>query len=286
MYKNWRFLELTAPIREIFATEEILLRSSPENPILMLYRSNPHSVSIAEAQDINEIDIEKCAQLGVEWSRRPTGGRFVYHNWETDFSYCIIAPKAPFIRNEEGKNPDNPTGAYRYTLEMIVDVLQSLGVNAELEYINDQLGFRNTNIINVNGKKISASSQIWSYNPTHFLQHGYILHKRPNMHFAYQLIKSSKSPEERAEEALKMSATITDSNPHATFENIVKAFYKKFDASVSSLTQEEQEKIRTLLAEKYDSVKWQYTANGREEFMANKGDCIRCDHRGIGAVLE
>ncbi|NPV70835.1 MAG: lipoate--protein ligase family protein [Firmicutes bacterium] len=59
-------------------------------PTLRLYEWNPPAVSIGYFQDLSkEIDLEACRGLGVDWVRRPTGGRAVLHEDEVTYSVVI-----------------------------------------------------------------------------------------------------------------------------------------------------------------------------------------------------
>ncbi len=92
-------------------------------PTLRLYEWNPPAVSIGYFQDMRrEIDTEACAGLGIEWVRRPTGGRAVLHEDEVTYSVAI----------SESMLPGSVLETYLYLGRGLVAALRQLGVPAEL----------------------------------------------------------------------------------------------------------------------------------------------------------
>jgi len=75
------------------ATDEAIMRSVIEKlapPTLRLYGWEPHCVSIGYSQSLaEEIDLDRCRRDGVEWVRRPTGGRAILHTDELTYSIAI-----------------------------------------------------------------------------------------------------------------------------------------------------------------------------------------------------
>lgn len=60
--------------------------------VVRLYAWKPYSVSLGYNQDAGTIDERRCAELGVDVVRRPTGGRAVLHAEE--ITYAVITPLA------------------------------------------------------------------------------------------------------------------------------------------------------------------------------------------------
>lgn len=59
-------------------------------PTLRFYGWAPPAVSVGYFQDFGrEIDIEACRRSGIDWVRRPTGGRAVLHENEVTYSVVV-----------------------------------------------------------------------------------------------------------------------------------------------------------------------------------------------------
>lgn len=60
-------------------------------PILRFYGWQPSALSLGYAQRAErEVDFEACARLGIDWVRRPTGGRAILHE-PTELTYSLVA---------------------------------------------------------------------------------------------------------------------------------------------------------------------------------------------------
>jgi lipoyl(octanoyl) transferase len=77
------------------AVDEAILRAVAEKhapPTLRFYGWQPACVSIGYAQPlVAEIDLERCQRDGVDWVRRPTGGRAILH--VDELTYSVVAPQ-------------------------------------------------------------------------------------------------------------------------------------------------------------------------------------------------
>src|SRR5690606_20281498 len=59
---------------------------------LRFYRWQPSAVSIGKNQTPeNEIYLDNCKQLGVDVVRRISGGGTVYHDFEGEVTYSVVA---------------------------------------------------------------------------------------------------------------------------------------------------------------------------------------------------
>lgn len=107
------------------AVDEALLEgcadgSSP--PTLRFYTWDPPAVSLGYAQDPEAvIDPDACRRLGIDWIRRPTGGRAVLHG--RDLTYSVAAP-AHLL-------PGGVLDVYRRLAEALAAGLSDVGVPAE-----------------------------------------------------------------------------------------------------------------------------------------------------------
>jgi len=91
----WRLIDSpAAPAARNMAVDEAILVAVSRGeapPTLRLYAWDPPAVSVGYFQRLDrEVDREVCRQLGVQWVRRPTGGRAVLH--EREITYSVVAP--------------------------------------------------------------------------------------------------------------------------------------------------------------------------------------------------
>ena len=159
---KWRIIKLQA--HDAFfnmAADEAISDSIAEQnspPTIRFYRWKPGAVSIGHFQSMNdEVNVEKCDSLGIDYIRRKTGGGAVYHDENGEITYSVIAP--------EGMFPKGILESYRVICGWIIEGLANLGIHAEFAPIND---------ITVLGKKISGNAQ--TRRKGTLLQHGTILY--------------------------------------------------------------------------------------------------------------
>jgi lipoate-protein ligase A len=92
-----------------------------ETPVLRLYTWSPPALSLGRFQPETDVDRVRCAELGVEVVRRPTGGKALLHG--ADLTYAVALPR-----------PDGPEGhvdaVYRTIAAGLVAGLAELGVAA------------------------------------------------------------------------------------------------------------------------------------------------------------
>lgn len=95
--RAWRLLETGArPGAWNMSCDVALLAAverGAEPPVLRLYGWDPPAVSLGRHQpDPDPQALARLAALGVDWVRRPTGGRAVYHGaLETELTYSVVA---------------------------------------------------------------------------------------------------------------------------------------------------------------------------------------------------
>ena len=59
-------------------------------PTLRFYAWNPPCISVGYSQSLAaEIDLARCRRDGVDWVRRPTGGRAILHTDELTYSIVL-----------------------------------------------------------------------------------------------------------------------------------------------------------------------------------------------------
>ena len=137
----------------------VLVASSKDlvPPTVRFYTWTPPAISIGYFQSLSdEVDLEACKNLGVQYVRRITGGGAVFH--EKELTYSIVIPEA------NPKVPKNILESYRRICGAVIKGLKHLWIESKYAPIND---------IVVNNKKISGSAQTRKLKTV--LQHGTVL---------------------------------------------------------------------------------------------------------------
>jgi len=163
MNETWRLIDMR--IEDAYtqmAIDEAIAyarkRGETSNTI-RLYRWKPSAVSVGYFQSIeNEVDVDECRLQGVDLIRRITGGGAVFHDYDGEITYSLVAP------DSDPKIPTDIIESYRIICGCIICGLKELGVNSEFKPVND---------IVVDGKKISGNAQTRRYGVV--LQHGTVL---------------------------------------------------------------------------------------------------------------
>ena len=76
------------------------VREGSSLPTIRFYNWSPNAVSIGYFQSIkDEVNLEVCMELGADCIRRWTGGGAVYHDFEGEITYSVIAPAKLFPKN-------------------------------------------------------------------------------------------------------------------------------------------------------------------------------------------
>ncbi|MGE5556835.1 MAG: biotin/lipoate A/B protein ligase family protein, partial [Methanocella sp.] len=80
------------------AIDEAILQARIEDKVpntLRLYRWQPSAVSIGRNQNPHEqVHLDAAERLGVDVVRRPSGGGTVYHDFEGEVTYAVVAKTA------------------------------------------------------------------------------------------------------------------------------------------------------------------------------------------------
>ena len=126
---TWRLLPLeTNNAAMNMAIDEAILNARIAGQVpntLRFYRWQPSAVSIGKNQNPeNEIYLDACKQLGVDVVRRISGGGTVYHDFEGEVTYSVVAKSCRFGHSDI-------TTVYMKIYEAITDALRLLGVPAD-----------------------------------------------------------------------------------------------------------------------------------------------------------
>jgi len=124
---DWRLLKtgLTGGVTNMAIDEAILwaVAEGESLPTLRLYGWQPPCLSIGYSQSMEgEVDVDRCREAGVDFVRRPTGGRSILH--ADELTYSVVAPQA------EPRVAGGVIESYHRLSAGLVGGLRSLGVEA------------------------------------------------------------------------------------------------------------------------------------------------------------
>lgn len=226
------------------AIDEVLLSSRV--PVLRFYQWEPAAVSIGRYQDMDEIDLEYCAENSIDVVRRITGGKAVLHEKELTYSFII----------DKEMMPRSIIESYKIISSAIIQGLQVLGINPEMNSSkvknrDNPVCFREPsfNELTINKKKFVGSAQVRKKGK--LLQHGSILtgintekysncfKKKPEVHDLRKRITFIDVPENELKSVIKQG------------------FSRYFNTSLNerSLYDREVSETEELARMKYESIK-------------------------------
>ncbi|MCX9012505.1 MAG: biotin/lipoate A/B protein ligase family protein [Candidatus Methanoperedens sp.] len=220
------------------------VRNGSSPPTIRFYSWKPSAVSIGYFQGIrDEVNLEVCRELGVDYIRRWTGGGAVYHDYGGEVTYSVIAPASVF--------PKNIIESYMLVCGWIVKALGSLGIEAEFRPINDIL---------VGSKKISGSAQ--TRRGGVLLQHGTLLYDLDLatmfsvLNVSRQKIsdKMIQSAQERVTCVLRHSSV----GKEEVYEALIRAFTEGKEYEFGTWSRDEMERAWELAEGKYRSEGWMF----------------------------
>lgn len=144
-------------------------------PTLRLYGWEPRCLSVGCFQRVSGAILTRCSKLGIDWVRRPTGGRAVLH--DAELTYSLALPEAePCVTGSVRES-------YRRLSQALVSALRRLGISAAVaephrrreRQARSDACFDATSFceITVHGKKLIGSAQVRRGGAV--LQHGSIL---------------------------------------------------------------------------------------------------------------
>jgi lipoate-protein ligase A len=255
--QTWRLLPLeTCGGFMNMAIDEAILTARIADKVpnsLRFYRWQPSAVSVGRNQNPDaEVYLDACKRLGIDLVRRISGGGAVYHDFEGEVTYSVIA-KADELGTAD------ITSVYAKIYEAIKDALRLLGITADFSSGDA----KNCPNMTVSGKKISGSSQTITRGIV--LQHGTVLRSidLPKM---FQLLKLKNASCTQAADIGKRKITsIQNELGHAvspdTVANALAQGFKamlKIQLEPSELTAHEVELADKLCKEKYATERWNF----------------------------
>jgi lipoate-protein ligase A len=253
----WRLLPLETNNAAVnMAIDEAIISARIAENVpntLRLYRWQPSAVSVGKNQNPNDwVYLGACKRLGVDVVRRISGGGTVYHDFEGEVTYSIIAKTADL-------GTTDITSVYAKIYEAIKDTLRLLGITAD--YSTGDA--KNCPNMTVGGKKISGSSQTISRGVV--LQHGTLL-RSVDLPKMFQLLKlQGASCTQAADIAGRKITSIQNELRHQisaeTVANALAVGFKtmlKMQLEVGELTPYEVELAQKLCKEKYATENWNF----------------------------
>jgi len=245
---KWRIIELqTNDAFTNMAIDEAVIESISQGkspPTIRFYKWLPSAVSIGCFQSMNdEIDIEKCKELGVDVIRRRTGGGAVYHDNKGEITYSVIVPE---------KDLDlGITESYHEICNWIVKSLSFLGISSEFKPIND---------IIAGGKKISGNAQTRRNGVV--LQHGTILYD-VDVDKMFSLLKV---PDEKirdkmisvVKERVTRVLDFTQIDQDELYGALLKGFTQDKEWEFGNLTEAELSRAQELVQQRYKTDEWNF----------------------------
>jgi lipoate-protein ligase A len=230
------------------ALEEYVFRHKPADEDCLLFYVNERAIIIGRNQNtIEEIDADVVRANGITVVRRVSGGGAVYHDLgNLNFSFMTADVRGRFNRYDQFTRP-------------VIDVLQALGVPAELGGRNDILA---------GGRKISGNAQFAL--PTRMFSHGTLLldsdldavtaalRPKPGK-VESKGVKSIRSRVANISEFLARPLDVVELR-----ERIVEAMFGTRDRAripQVALTDDDWRQVHALVESKYGNPRWNYGEN-------------------------
>jgi lipoate---protein ligase len=244
------------------AFEEYVLKHVPAEDDYLLFYINEPSIIIGRNQNtIEEINSDYVEKNGIHVVRRLSGGGAVYHDLgNLNFS---------FVTNEDKESFHN----FSKFTEPVVQVLRSMGVQAELTGRND---------IQVGERKISGNAQ-YKYKGRMY-SHGTLMFRSELDHVVDALqvnkakieskgIKSIRSRVANISEFLDQPMTIEEFR-----ERLLRGIFGQEDIPEYRLTDGDWEEIGKLADRRYANWDWNYGKSPRSNFS----NSVRIE--GVGTI--
>lgn len=202
-------------------SEMVATQDSP--PTIRFYRWMPSAVSIGYFQSLHdEIDVEQCERAGVDCVRRRTGGGAVFHDYDGELTYSVIAPESIF--------PKGITDSYHLICGWIMDGLGRLGIETNFKPVNDIVTDENAVAADgtfIGGRKISGNAQ--TRRSGVLLQHGTVLYKTDvKKMFSLLKVGKDKIADKMIAAAEERVTAVNLIDPSVTFEDLSAAMKEAF----------------------------------------------------------
>lgn len=252
MKEKWRLLRtgFNNAFLNMAIDEAVLINCSRGKvpPTVRFYGWNPPAISIGYFQSLDEeIDLDFCERIGVDYVRRITGGGAVFH--DTELTYSIVVPESyPSV-------PKNIMDSYGRICGAVIKGLGFLGINSSYAPIND---------IVVDGRKISGNAQTRKMRTV--LQHGTVLMDVDvDRMFSLLMVPSEKIRDKLISDVKQRVTSIKKVlGKDVVFDDVAvsmkKGFEEEFDVELveGSLTDSETALAKKIEKDRFSSKDWNH----------------------------
>lgn len=216
----------------------------------MLYRNKAAIIVGKHQNTLAEINLNKCQEQGIEIVRRLSGGGTVFHD-EGNLNYCFIS-----------KGIKGELVNFRKYSQPVIDVLQSLKVNAKFEGKSD---------LTIWGLKFSGNASHIYRNKV--LQHGTMLFSSDLSRLNSLLKVNPLRFRDRGVRSIR--SRVTNISEHLTaplgigeFQNRIIQHVKSLfpEVKVCELTEIDRKAIQKLIEEKYLKWEWNFGYSPKYKF--------------------
>jgi lipoate-protein ligase A len=255
---TWRLLPLEANSAAMnMAIDEAILQARIAEKVpntFRLYRWNPSAVSVGRNQNPeNEVYLDNAKRYGVDVVRRISGGGTVYHDFEGEVTYSVIAKTSDL-------GTADLTTVYTKIYAALKDALRIMGSSADF----NEGDTKNCPNLTIGGKKISGSSQTITHGVV--LQHGTLL-RRVDYERMFQLlqlkgIRCIQAADIGKRKITSLEAGLGHKISPETIANALSQGFRimlKIQLEEGQLTSYETELAAKLYREKYTTKEWNLT---------------------------
>lgn len=235
--------------------EAVMLSLAREEavPTLRLYGWRPRCLSVGYFQRINGALLERCRELGIEWVRRPTGGRALLH--DAELTYSLALPEAEPCAAGEIRE------SYRRLSQALLVAFRGLGVPAVVEQHRRQEGLARSDAcfdapgfceITVQGKKLAGAAQMRRGGA--LLQHGSI-----PLQADWDTMETLLGHDGLRQRATTVSEALGRTISWEEMADVLAAAFGEaldIQLEVGGLTREEKAQAEELVQQKYARSEW------------------------------
>jgi lipoyl(octanoyl) transferase len=244
------------------AVDEVLLQGVADSrtpPTLRFYQWSPACLSLGYFQSLDVVDLDACRALGIDVTRRPTGGRAILHDRE--LTYSLTLPAA-VLGVEAGILP-----SYHRISRALRAGLEQLGVRTTMA--DESAGMRSNDRgpicfdrpsaheILLDGRKLIGSAQVRRGGA--LLQHGSILIEPRMERMVACLRPTGEAPDLRSlNGGVAGLAEVGSITAREIGGAIARAVSREFGVALagSSLAESERLAAADLTASKYQAPAW------------------------------